>query len=107
MFLFYLRKEALIAVQESIRIAQEANDSVCLQHALVLLLLLLFHIYDVFIQLSDNMISSVIIVKIELTRGSVFAGPLGYYQLLGFRVNLLLIFYRTSSCLSVYRCYSF
>lgn len=29
------RKEALIAVQESIRIAQEANDSVCLQHALV------------------------------------------------------------------------
>ncbi len=29
------RKEALIAVQESIRVAQEANDSVCLQHALV------------------------------------------------------------------------
>ena len=29
------RREALAAIQEAVRMAQEFNDSVCLQHALV------------------------------------------------------------------------
>ncbi len=39
MLMLYIREEALAAVQEAIRMAQEANDHVCLQHALVSYLL--------------------------------------------------------------------